>query len=203
MGEALQRLHGLAHAEHQHQRRVGGQLDVDVIAGTQLLGDLIARAAGAADVDHHPEGIPARDPGPADHRLTDHRAAGDRVDLHPCARRGGERAVQQRLAVRVELAPRAVQGGQQQEFGLVERTSARSAHLLRVDGPSRATCSIADWVRLPTILWVEARASAPGQRRIGQRGMKAEMEPHAQSTTSAAPAAWTTSAQPRMSAAIP
>ena len=43
--------------------------------------------------------------------------------------------------------------------------------------PSRATWSMADWVRLPTILWVEeSRASAPKlQGRRGERRMEPEM----------------------------
>ena len=56
------------------------------------------------------------------------------------------------------------------ELGLVERTSrtARATASASIRPPA-ATCSIADWVRLPTILCVEASiASAP--RRSGDSG---------------------------------
>ncbi len=92
------------------------------------------------------------------------------------------------------------------ELGLVERISL-TARATAAWSTRRvpATSSIADWVRLPTILWVEASiASAPrasGER--GRRAWKPKCEPHAASTINAAPAAWATSAQPATSAAIP
>jgi hypothetical protein len=54
VGEALERLHGLAQAQDEHERGVGGQLDVDVIGGAQLCGELVAGHAGAAHVDDDP-----------------------------------------------------------------------------------------------------------------------------------------------------
>ena len=68
-----------------------------------------------------------------------------------------------------------------------------------------ATSSMADWVRLPTILWVEASiASAPSAiGEGGRRAWKPKWGPHEQSTISAAPAACATSAQPSTSAAMP
>ena len=71
--------------------------------------------------------------------------------------------------------------------------------------PVAATCSIADCVSEPTILWVEvSTASAPCcSAEGGNAGWKPKCEPHAWSTTSGTPAAWQTSAQPATSAAIP
>ncbi len=71
--------------------------------------------------------------------------------------------------------------------------------------PVGATCSSADCVREPTILCVEvSTASAPCCRADGgSAGWKPKCGPQAWSTTSAAPAAWQTSAQPATSAAIP
>ena len=80
MGEAFQRLDRLAHAQHEHERGVGGQLHIDVIRGAQLGGELVAGGAGPADVDHDPQGVPAGDSGTTDHLLADDGAARNGLD---------------------------------------------------------------------------------------------------------------------------
>ena len=178
VGEALERLDRLAQAEHEHERRVGGQLDVDVVGGAQRRGDLVAGAAGAADVDHDPQRIPARDPGAADQLLADDRAARDRLDRLARPRRGGDRAVEQRLAVDGELAPGASSEAISSELGLVERTSrthrATSSASISPSGGDvqhRRLGEAAD----DLVGRGEHRVGAEAQRRLGQRRVKAEV----------------------------
>jgi hypothetical protein len=92
------------------------------------------------------------------------------------------------------------------ELGLVDRTrrTARATAPVSIR-PVGATWSIADWVRLPTILCVEVSiTSAPSANAdSGRPAWKPKCEPQALSTMSAAPAAWATSAQMATSAAMP
>ena len=114
----------LGESEDQHHRRVRGQLDVDVEGLAQRGGDLVARAAGAADVDDDPHRVPGGDARPADELLADHAHAGNRVDRVARRVAGGHRAVEQRLAVHRELAPRGVERRHQQRR---RRGAARQA----------------------------------------------------------------------------
>ena len=54
---------GWPRPEDEHERGVGGQLDVDVVGGAQFRGELVAGHARAAHVDDDPQRVPARDPG--------------------------------------------------------------------------------------------------------------------------------------------
>ena len=85
------------------------------------------------------------------------------------------------------------------------RVTARSTTSGSIPTGSRATCSIADCVRLPTILWVlEMTRSAPADRACsGSRSWNARCAPQASSTTSGTPCAWAASAKPRTSATAP
>ena len=71
--------------------------------------------------------------------------------------------------------------------------------------PVPATCSSADWVSEPAILWTEVSiASAPWVSALGGRSSwKPRCGPQDWSTTSGTPAACATSAQPFTSAAMP
>ena len=92
------------------------------------------------------------------------------------------------------------------ELGLVDRMSRTIRATRSVSTRSvPARWSIADWVSEPTILCVEvSAASAPCcSAEGGTMRWKPKCGPHAWSTTSAAPAAWATSAQPATSAAMP
>ena len=64
---------------------------------------------------------------------------------------------------------------------------------------------MADWVRLPTILWVlEITRSAPAARACsGSRSWKARWAPQASSTISGTPRSWAISASERTSATAP
>ena len=117
VGEALQRLDRLTEPEDEHERDVGGQLDIDVVGGTQLGRQFIAGAAGATHVDHDPQRVPAGDPGPADHRLADDRHAGDPVNRLAGPHRRVDRAVKQGLTVGGQLAPGGVKRREQQRVG--------------------------------------------------------------------------------------
>jgi hypothetical protein len=96
---------------------------------------------------------------------------------------------------------------ERREVGLVDSTSvtARSTTSGSIPTGSRATCSIADWVRLPTILCVlEMTRSAPAASACsGSRSWNARCAPQASSTTSGTPRACATSARPRTSATAP
>jgi hypothetical protein len=132
--EPLQQLDGLAEPEHQHQRGVRGELDVDVVADPKLGRELVSRAARAANVDHDPQRVPAGDPAPTHHGLADDRAAWNLADRDAGPRRGGERAVQQRLTVRRELPARAVKRRQQQRIGAGGAHEAHaSRHFVGID----------------------------------------------------------------------
>ncbi len=127
VGEAVQRIDGLADPEHEDEGRVRGQLHVHVRALAQLVGDLVAGAAGLADVDDDPQRVPRGDSRRPDQLLPDHPAARNRLDALAGAGGGVQRAVQEVLPVDRELAPRRVQRRVQ------ERRGARGA-----DQPQRA-----------------------------------------------------------------
>ena len=99
------------------------QLDVDVGAGAQRRGHLVAAAARAAHVDHDPQRVPGGDAGPPD-ELARRRPRSPAPRRSPRARAAAAASVprEQRLAVDRELAPRRVERGQQQRAG------ARRAH---------------------------------------------------------------------------
>ena len=92
------------------------------------------------------------------------------------------------------------------ELGLVDsvRVTARSTSCSFINEPA-PRCSMADWVRLPTILWVlEITRSAPAARACsGSRSWKARWAPHASSTISGTPRSWAISASERTSATAP
>ena len=83
-----------------------------VVGLAQRVGDLVAGAARAADVEHDPQRVPARDARAADELVADDRDARRSSRAWPASRGGRrERLVQQRLAVHRELAARGVQRG--------------------------------------------------------------------------------------------
>ena len=71
--------------------------------------------------------------------------------------------------------------------------------------PESLTCSSADCVSEPAILWTDVSiTSAPSASALaGSSSWKPRCGPHDWSTTSGTPAACATSAQPSTSAAIP
>ncbi len=157
---------------------MGGQLDVDVVGRPQRGGDLVAGAAGAADVDHDPQRIPPGDARPADEALADDRHARHRVDRR--ARRASRRrsSLEQRLAVDGELAAGGVERGHQQRaragradephgagdgVGVDQRAVADEQH--------RRLGEAAD----DLVGRGEHRVGAEPQRRLGQRRVKAEV----------------------------
>ena len=105
---------GLAEPDDEHDGRLHRQLDVDVVGAAQRVGDLVARAARAAHVEHDPQRVVAGHPHAADQRGVDERDAGDRLELRARDLDRLERLVQELLAVQRELAARAVERRDQQ-----------------------------------------------------------------------------------------
>ena len=173
---------------------------MDVVGRAQRGGDLVAGAAGAADVDDDPQRVPGGDARAARRAPRRRRGSSVRVDRLAGARGRGERARQQRLAV-----DRRAGGARRRArpSAATTATSMRTSRTARATAsgsmrPVGATCSIADCVSEPTILCVEvSTASAPCWSADGGRsGWKPKCGPHAWSTTSGTPAACATSAQP-------
>ena len=162
--------------------------------------ELVAGGAGAAHVDREPQRVVAvARPGAPARRSSSTSRPGDLADRR--ARRAQRR---DRLARAARCPSR---GGV--PAGGVERAAEQRARAGGLDAASRSgrprarragspspRCSIADCVRLPTILCVlETTRSAPSESACsGSSSWKARCAPQASSTTSGTPCAWATSA---------
>ena len=166
--EALELARQLVDAEHEHDRRLRGELDLGVEVRAQRGGHLVAGRAGAADVDHDPQRVAGGDAGPADLLVADDAAAGDLVDRR--ARCGGRRRSWRTAAPR--RAARAG-GARRRARASAARTATSSASAAACGRPRRGrsrpesrTCSSADCVSEPAILCTDVSiASAPSVQR--------------------------------------
>ena len=108
-GQAEHRLLALRQADHEDDGRLGGQLDLDVVGAAQGVGQLVAGAAGATDVEHEPQRVEGRRAGDPLGRSVDHLYALDRGDLLAGRAAGLERLVEKLLTVDGQLAPGCVE----------------------------------------------------------------------------------------------
>ncbi len=120
--EALELARQLVDAEHEHDRRLRGELDLGVEVRAQRGGHRVAGRAGAAHVDHDPQRVAVGDAGPADLLVADDAAAGDLVD-----RRGG--AARERRSCCSAAPRRAARagGGRRRARASAARTATSSA----------------------------------------------------------------------------
>ena len=112
-----QRRGRLAEPDHEHDRRLHRQLEVDVVGAPQGVGDLVAGAAGAAHVEHHPQRVVAGHAHLADELRVDQLDPLDRLQLLARHLDRPQRLPQQLLAVQRELAARRVERRDQQRRG--------------------------------------------------------------------------------------
>ena len=80
-GQAPQRGGRFAEPDDEHDRGLHRQLGVHVVGAPQRVGDLIARAARAAHVEHDPQRVIARHAHAPDQRRVDQRDPRDRLEL--------------------------------------------------------------------------------------------------------------------------
>ena len=138
-GQAPQRGDRLAEPDDEDDRRLHRQLGMDVVGAAQLVGDLIARAAGPAHVEDHPQRVIACHPHAADERRVDQRDAIDRPQLGTLHLDRLQRLVQQLLTMQDELTTSAVKR-EDQERGRARRAQQAdgAAHRARVDAAAVA-----------------------------------------------------------------
>ena len=167
----------------------------------------VAAGAGPADVDREPQRVPAGDAGAPDQLLVEDGEPGDRPDLLPRPRRSRRGSRPSSSPPCTEARRRAASSEPESSaLGLVDSTrlTQRSTTAASSRSPP-PRWSIAAWVRLPTILWVEeVTRSAPQLSASGGRsGWKWRWAPQASSTTSGRPRSCATSARPATSAQAP
>ena len=197
----------LADPEDRDDDVLGGELEVDVVLAraSARRRDGRWRRCPRTSTDE-PQRIPGEHAGGASISLVEHVEPGDLADLARAARRSEASVSCEQLG--------AVDG---RHGGGSRRASAVSSALGLVDSMQRhrrgrrlgrrcgrrsPTCRIADWVRLPTILWVEERTTSAPQSRalVGSASEKCRWAPQASSTTSGTSRSWATSASAATSA---
>ena len=178
VGEALERLDGLTEPENEHERGVGGQLDVDVVGGAQLGGQLIAGAAVPRTSITIRSGSQPAIPG----RPT---------IASPTTATPGIRSIASRARIEASIVRSsraspwaaswrraASSEARSSEFGLVERT--RRTQRETSSGSMRPLCGDVEHRRLGEAADDLVRGGEDGvgpqaQRRLGQPGVKTEM----------------------------
>ena len=156
----------LADPEDGDDDVLGEELEVDVVALAHQPRDPVAGGAGAADVDDEAQRVVGGDARAADDPLVEHVEAGDLADplaqLARATRRVSASSSSPWTAAWRRAASsergRAARSGSSTRSG--SRRGRRSAR--RCGSPS-PRWRIADWVRLPTILWVEERTTSAPQ----------------------------------------
>ena len=142
---------------------VADELEVDVGALAQPPRELVAVDREAAHVDGQPQRVVAGDAGAPDEALVEHVETGDRADLAR-ARGRPPRALGDQLGPcdRGEPALRRRARRSAASSGSSTRSASRCGRRSSASRRSPPRWSIADWPRLPTILWVlEITRSAP------------------------------------------
>ena len=205
--EALELARHLVDAEHEHDRRLRGELDLGVEVRAQRGGHLVAGRAGRAHVDDDPQRVARGDARPADLLVADDAAAGDLIDRRRrCAGRPRScSTAAPRRAARAGGARRRARASAARRARSSASAAASAATASGSIRPESETCSSAHCVSEPAILCTEVSiASAPTCSAFGGRSRwKPKCGPHDWSTTSGTPAACATSTQPATSAAIP
>ena len=169
----------LVDAEHEHDRGLGGELDLGVEVRAQRGGHRVAGRAGAADVDHDPQrvAVPRRRAGRSPRRRR-RGSRGSRRSPRPCGAR--RRSCRASSASPCSTSWRRAPSSDSisSDDGDVERMSrsvrATASGSMR---PESETCSSADWVSEPAILCTDVSiASAPSvQRARRQVAVEAEV----------------------------